>query len=146
MHEHDDPDTPLVTEQLLHCPPGRVWDALTDENKMRVWYFPQLVAFRPEPGFSFVFADDGAAYHKIWQVLEVRPGEKLVHSWRYTGYPGSSTVRFELVPAGPGTIVRVIHTGIASFPRHPHFARARFEAGWRTILGVNLKSLLERQG
>lgn len=137
-------EIPLVTEQIVDCSVAQAWDALIDQEKMRVWYFSQLIEFKPIVGFKFRFANDGSEYHKAWQVLEVVNQEKLVHSWTYIGYTGSSTVCFELITAGTGIKVKVTHAGIASFPHHPHFARARFETGWRTILGVNLKNFLER--
>ena len=146
MNEPMDINSPLVTEQVMPCPVSQVWDALIDENKMRSWYFPQLVAFRPIVGFQFKFADDDVEFHKTWQVLEVVDKEKLAHSWTYQGYPGNSTVCFELMETGGGTKLRVTHTGIASFPNQPHFARARFEQGWQTILKKNLKLFLENEG
>lgn len=137
-------DMPLITEQIVHCSAEKVWEALTDQDKMRVWYFPQLIEFKPIVGFNFKFADDGSSYSKEWQVLEVVPYKEMTHSWTYIGHKGYSVVRFELIETGAQTKLKVTHTGIASFPRDPHFIRTRFENGWRTILGVNLKSFLER--
>jgi uncharacterized protein YndB with AHSA1/START domain len=44
------------------------------------------------------------------------------------------------------TRLRLTHAGLPSFPDDPHFARERFEGGWRRILGVNLKQQLEAPG
>ncbi|MCR5890014.1 SRPBCC domain-containing protein [Hymenobacter sp. J193] len=136
-------DTPFVLEQLYQAPMEKVWDALTHENRLRAWYFSQLKRFEPVEGFVFEFADDGSAYQKQWRVTQVVEGEKLAHSWQYTGYPGRSEVTFELVAEGAATRLRLTHTGLASFPADPHFARSRFEAGWQHLLGSNLKQHLE---
>jgi uncharacterized protein YndB with AHSA1/START domain len=137
-------DTPFVTEQLYNAPIEKVWQALTDKNKMREWYFPQLRAFEPVVGFAFEFANDGSPYQKEWRVTQVVEGRKLAHSWVYTGYPGSSEVTFEVVAEGDKTRLILTHTGLASFPQAPHFARHRFEDGWKQIIGSNLKNHLEK--
>ncbi|CAN5468378.1 hypothetical protein BH09PSE5_BH09PSE5_23070 [soil metagenome] len=135
-------DAPLVVEETYAAPIEKVWKALTDEDQMRAWYFPQLKKFAPVVGFDFEFDDDGASFKKEWRVTQVVDGTKLSHSWSYVGHPGASEVNFELFKEGAGTRLRVTHTGLASFPPDPHFARKRFEDGWRQILGVNLENHL----
>lgn len=138
-------DTPFVIEQVYDASTPEVWQALTDENKMREWYFPQLKKFEPLVGFEFVFADDGSAYQKEWRVTRVTDGRLLGHSWSYKGYPGSSEVTFELFKEGDKTRLQLTHTGLASFPHDPHFGRHRFESGWKQIIGSNLKNYLENK-
>jgi len=136
-------ETPFQFEQVYNAPLETVWQALTDENKMRQWYFPQLIQFKPVVGFQFVFANDGSPYQKEWRVTKVETGRLLAHTWMYKGYPGSSEVRFELYEEGDKTRLKLTHTGLSSFPGDPHFARSRFENGWKQILATNLKALLE---
>jgi len=77
---------------------------------------------------------------KNGKVTNVIPGRLLAHSWTYQNYPGYSEVTFELFEEGNNnTKLKLTHTGIASFPNDPHFARHRFESGWKQILGTNLK-------
>jgi uncharacterized protein YndB with AHSA1/START domain len=136
-------DNPFELEQMYDAPIKKVWQALTDRDKMKGWYFPQLKKFEPIEGFKFEFTDDGSAYKKEWQVTLVEEGRKLAHSWMYKDYPGSSEVTFELFEEGNKTMLKLTHTGLASFPTDPHFARHRFEDGWKQILGSNLKKYLE---
>jgi uncharacterized protein YndB with AHSA1/START domain len=135
-------DTPFVFEQLYDAPTSKVWQALTDENRMRAWYFTQLMKFEPMVGFKFVFSNDGSPFQKEWLVTKVEDGRVLAHGWRYTGYPGSSEVTFELFEEGDKTRLELTHTGLASFPTDAHFARHRFEDGWKQILGNNLRNHL----
>lgn len=130
-------DQPFILEQTYLASMADVWAALTEARRLRAWYFPQLQRVEP----PFTFADDGAAYQKQWRVTQVVVGRLLAHSWCYKGYPGSSEVIFELAPEGTAT--RLTHTGLASFPPDPHFARRRFEADWQHLLGINLKLFLE---
>lgn len=136
-------NTPFVIEQIYSAPVEKVWQALTDENKMREWYFPQLKKFEPVVGFEFVFTNDGSPYQKEWRVTQVVERRKLAHTWVYQGYPGSSEVTFELVAEGNKTRLKLTHTGLASFPHDPHFARHRFEGGWNQIVRSNLKNYVE---
>jgi uncharacterized protein YndB with AHSA1/START domain len=134
---------PLVKEFTYNVPIGKVWQTLTDKNKMKRWYFPQLREFEPVVGFRFEFDDDNAGYQKEWIVTKVVEGKTLAHSWAYKGYPGTSDVIFELFADNSTTRLRVTQTNLESFPNHPHFQRERFESGWDNLLGHNLKKLLE---
>ncbi len=136
--ETDIMENPFVFEQVYNAPIAQVWKALTDEEAMRSWYFPQLISFKPEVGSDFVFSNDGSPYQKQWRVTAVQDGRLLAHSWIYKGYPGSSKVTFELFDEGNVTRLRLTHTGLDSFPDDPHFARSRFENGWKQILNHNL--------
>ncbi len=138
-------DTPFVMEQVYEASTPEVWQALTNENKMRKWYFPQLKQFEPVVGFEFVFTNDGSPYQKEWRVTKVIDGRVFAHSWIYKSYPGSSEVTFELFKEGDKTRLKLTHTGLASFPNDPHFARHRFEDGWKQIIGSNLKNYLEKK-
>jgi len=137
---------PLIKEFNYQVSIEKVWQALTDVNSMREWYFPQLQKFEPIVGYKFVFNDDNAAYHKEWMVTKVIAGDSFAHSWAYKGYPGGSEVIFDLFAEGNSTRLRVTQTGLESFPDDAHFKKERFEWGWETLLGHNLKQLLERDG
>lgn len=136
--------TPLIKEFVYNAPTEKVWLALTNKDKMKEWYFPQLQKFEPKVGFKFQFDDDNAQYTKEWIVTKVTEGKTLAHNWAYKGYPGNSEVIFELFSKGDKTKLRVTQTGLDSFPDHPHFKRERFEWGWDNLLGNNLKHLLEK--
>ena len=134
---------PLVKEFTYNVPIWKVWQALTDKEKMKEWYFLQLRQFEPIVGFKFQFDDDNAEYQKEWIVTKVAEDRTLAHSWAYKGYPGSSEVIFNLSAEGSQTKLMVTQTDLESFPNHPHFRRERFESGWDNLLGQNLKALLE---
>ena len=73
-------ETPFHLEQVYDASIQQVWQALTDEHKMRDWYFPQLIKFKPLVGFEFVFSTDGSSYQKEWRVTKVDDGRVLAHS------------------------------------------------------------------
>ncbi|RZJ83290.1 MAG: SRPBCC domain-containing protein [Chryseobacterium sp.] len=135
-------EKPFELEQMYDAPIEKVWAALSDENKMKVWYFPQLKEFKPIVGFEFKFLNDGSPYQKEWRVTKVINGSLLAHSWVYKGYHGTSEVSFELFEQGDKTKLKLTHIGLSSFPRDTHFARERFGNGWKQILGSKLRQFL----
>jgi uncharacterized protein YndB with AHSA1/START domain len=134
----------VVVERTFNAPVGRVWRALTDVEEMRQWYF-DLKEFRPAVGFKFEFVveHDGMTYHHLCRVTEVIPQKKIAYTWRYKGHPGDSLVMFELAAVGDKTHLKVIHEDLDTFPKLPSFARKNFEAGWKAIIGSELKQFLE---
>jgi uncharacterized protein YndB with AHSA1/START domain len=64
-------DSAFVLEQVYDAPLEKLWNAITDENQMREWYFPQLKKFKPIVGYQFEFVDDGSNFKKEWRVTQV---------------------------------------------------------------------------
>jgi uncharacterized protein YndB with AHSA1/START domain len=139
---------PLIVERTLNAPASKVWEALTDNEKMKQWYF-KLESFEPRVGFEFSFAGQGAKgenYIHHCRITAVEPEKKLSYTWRYQDYPGDSEVSFELFPEGDKTLVRITHTGLETMPRNnPDFAAESFSKGWNYILGESLKKFVEEQ-
>jgi len=53
---------PFVIDRVYNAPTERVWEAITDNNKMKEWYF-DIPDFKPEVGFEFTF--NGGSEDKI---------------------------------------------------------------------------------
>jgi uncharacterized protein YndB with AHSA1/START domain len=136
---------PFVIERTYNAPAEKVWQAITDKDKMKQWYF-DLQEFKPEVGFEFQFSGGSKekTYLHLCKVTEVEKGRKLTHSWQYDGYPGESFVTWELFAEGDKTRVKLTHTGLETFPSEPDFARTSFEKGWTSIVGTSLKEYLEK--
>jgi uncharacterized protein YndB with AHSA1/START domain len=136
----------VVMERTFNAPVGKCWQALTDVDQMRQWYF-DLKEFRPEVGFEFEFVveHEGNSYHHLCKVTEVIPQKKIAYTGRYKDAPGNSLVTFELFGEGEKTRLRLTHEGIESFPKTPAYARKNFEAGWTAIIGSELKRFVEEE-
>ncbi|MEO7216074.1 SRPBCC domain-containing protein [Mucilaginibacter sp.] len=139
---------PLIVERTLNATASKVWEALTDNEKMKQWYF-KLESFEPRVGFEFSFAGQGSTgekYIHLCRVTAVEPEKKLSYTWRYEGFPGDSEVSFELFPEDDKTLVRITHTGLETMPQNgPDFALSSFSKGWNYILGESLKKFVEEQ-
>jgi uncharacterized protein YndB with AHSA1/START domain len=139
-------EEPIIIERTYAAPVEKVWQALTDKEQMKQWYF-DLADFKPVVGFEFQFegGKDDRTYTHLCKITEVIPEKKLAHSWRYKGYDGISHVSFELIPKGNETTVKLTHTGLETFPEsNPDFAKENFVEGWTYIIGTSLKEFLER--
>lgn len=136
---------PFVIERIFNAPIEKVWNAITDKNEMKQWYF-DLKEFKAEVGFEFRFyaGDDKKQWLHICEITEVFPGKKLSYSWRYDGYAGISYVTFELFEEGEKTRLKLTHSGLESFPiDEPGLKKQNFVEGWTQIIGKNLKSFVE---
>ena len=135
----------VVVERTFNAPVARVWNALTDVEQMRAWYF-DLKEFKPEVGFQFEFTveHEGVKYHHLCEVTDVAPQKKLAYSWRYKGQPGDSLVTFELSAKGDKTRLKLTHEALETFPKTAAYARKNFETGWTQIIGSSLKQFVEK--
>lgn len=138
---------PFVIERTYEAPVEKVWQAITDRDQMKQWYFT-LDAFKPEVGFEFQFSGQGhkgEQYLHLCKVTEVEEGKKLTYSWRYDNYPGNSFVTFELFSEGENTRLKLTHTGLETFATdNPDFAKESFAAGWTELIGTLLKKFVEQ--
>ena len=140
-------NAPFVIERTFNAPGNLVWEAITDKNKMKEWYF-DLAEFKAEPGFVFEFTagDETRQFLHHCEVREVIPGKKLVHSWRYPGYEGDTLVTWELFEDGGKTRLKLTHEGLETLPaNNPDFAKEKFAQGWTHIVGTSLKEFVEKK-
>ena len=136
---------PFVIERTYDAPIEKVWQALTDKDQMKQWYF-DLKEFKPEVGFEFEFegGTEEKSYTHLCKITEVIVGKKLTYSWRYKDYEGNSFVSFELFPEGDKTRLKLTHTGLETFPANPDFRKENFAAGWSDIIGRSLPEFLQK--
>ena len=138
---------PFVIERTYNAPVAKVWEAISNKDKMKLWYF-DLAEFKAEPGFEFEFCGgtEENKFRHLCRITEVVKEKKLTYSWRYDGYPGESFVTFELFDEGDKTRLKLTHAGLETFPADkPDFARHNFEAGWTHIFGTSLQEFLEKK-
>jgi uncharacterized protein YndB with AHSA1/START domain len=134
-------------ERTYDAPVKRVWEAISDKDRMKQWYF-DIPEFKAEVGAEFEFegGPPEKSYRHLCMVKEVIPEKKLSYSWRYDGYPGNSLVTFELFPEGENrTRLKLTHTGLETFPAdtNPDLAAKNFAMGWTDIIGKNLPDFVE---
>lgn len=138
---------PLIKEVVINAPVSKVWNAITDKDEMKNWYF-DLSEFKPEVGFEFQFegGTEDCMYLHLCKITEVVVNKKLTYSWKYDGYSGNSFVTFELFDEDGKTRVKLTHEGLESFPadENPDLAKNNFVEGWNQIIGISLKEYVEK--
>ena len=137
--------TPLVIERTYNAPIKKVWEALTNSQQMKHWYF-DIPDFKPVVGHEFQFyggAED-TKWNHLFKITNLIGEKKISYSWQYEDLPGYSEVTFELFEEGNQTRLKLIHTGLESFEaiNDPRFARESFIEGWTMILGTSLTEYL----
>lgn len=138
--------SPFIIERTYNAPVQQVWEAITNKDKMKEWYF-DLEEFKPEVGFKFEFwgEDKGLRFLHKCEVTEVIPGKKISYTWRYEEQGGDSEVIWELFPEGNKTTVRLTHTGLHTFPQDlSSFRKESFARGWTDFVGTALRDYVER--
>jgi uncharacterized protein YndB with AHSA1/START domain len=137
----------VVQEVVINAPTNKVWQAITNKNHMKNWYF-DIEVFEPVVGFEFSFygGDECQKYLHLCKITKVIENKVLAYTWRYDEYEGNSEVTFELFADGDKTRLKLTHTGIDSFPKtSPNFTRESFAAGWKELIGTLIKEYLEKQ-
>jgi uncharacterized protein YndB with AHSA1/START domain len=129
---------PLVIERTYDAPAYQVWQALTDKEKMKHWYF-DIPDFKAELGAKFSFqagCDSDHLYTHECQITQLVPNQKISYTWRYPDYEGNSEVSFELFSENGKTRLVLTHTGLESFKQGGDFARESFNGGWTHFAGA----------
>jgi uncharacterized protein YndB with AHSA1/START domain len=142
------PTMPFVIERTFDAPVKTVWQAITELDQMKQWYFPMLEAFKPEVGFQtqFTVSFGNTDYLHIWKVAEVVPQKRIAYRWKYGGYPGDSLVTFELFDEAGKTRLKLTHEGLETFEpqTYPVLSRKNFAMGWIHFVETALKDYLEK--
>ena len=136
----------LVIERIYEAPIGKVWEAITNKDQMKQWYF-EVSDFKAEVGFEFQFygGSEEKRYLHRCTIVEVKPLKKIAYTWSYDGYAGQSLVTFELFSEDRNkTRLKLTHSDLDTFPTdNPDFAERNFNEGWNSILGQSLRNFVE---
>ncbi|MFH2029455.1 MAG: SRPBCC domain-containing protein [Bacteroidota bacterium] len=134
----------IIVEQLFNTSVEKVWNAITEIDQMRQWYFENIPSFKPEVGFETQFnvQSNSRNFLHMWKVTEIVPLKMLKYTWSYEGYPGDSLVVFELFEQNSKTQLRLTLKILENFSEEiPEFTRERVVSlGGHTLLKKVLKN------
>lgn len=141
---------PFEISKVFNVSSDKIWHALTDNNLTKLWYFDFKDQFNPVVGHEFEWIagdNDGKQWLHRGIVTEVIPGEKLVHTWEYPGYSGSSQITWILQPeTSDRTNLKLIHEFSIPFDKSvPELQRKNFSSGWHHIINTSLADFLEKK-
>lgn len=139
---------PIIVAQSFDSPIENVWNAITDVEQMRQWYFDNIPDFKPEVGFEtrFIVQSDERNFTHIWRVTEVIPLKKIGYTWDFEEYPGQGYSTFDLDEKGGKVNLILRSYVIRNFPDNiPEFKRESGQAGWEYFIKKSLKEYLENE-
>lgn len=137
---------PIIAQQTFSRPQEAVWQAITDVEQMREWYFDNVPDFKPEVGFETQFNVQSGErnFRHLWKVTEVIPLKKIGYTWNFEEYPGQSFSTFELEQKDDKTVLTLKSYVVEKFPEAiPEFKRESGQAGWDYLIKESLKNYLE---
>ena len=139
---------PIVVEQSFKSSLQTVWNAITELDQMRLWFFENIESFIPEVGFETQFnvESEQRDFLHIWKLTEVDPLKKIRYLWKYGGFSGESFVSFELSEQNKHTVLQLICEGLENFPNDiPEFTRDSCIAGWNYFIKDRLRIYLQKK-
>jgi len=143
--KHTDP--PIIVEQTFQSTKEALWNAITEQAEMVLWFFDNIPDFTASLGFEtqFPVQSNDRVFTHLWKITEVIPGEKISYQWSYVEYPGEALVTFELLEERNNLRLRLTNRVISDFPQDiPEFTRASGITGWEYFIQGRLKEYLEK--
>lgn len=103
----------LTFERRLRHPAQAVWDAITRPEHLARWYLT-TARIDPRPGGSIDYVSGPNRFHVTGKILTWDPPRVFEHEWDVEPrielpHGEHSVLRYELVPDGDETILRVTH-------------------------------------
>lgn len=140
-------DDLIIFEQTFNAPLESVWNAITDVNLMRKWYFNNIPDFKATIGFTTQFdvTNGDRNFRHQWKVTEVIPEKIIKYEWTFEGYKGRSTTLFELFAKENSTKLILTVEVLEDFPDDiPEFKRESCIGGWNYFINNRLKDYLDK--
>ena len=139
---------PISVTQKFEVSIDVLWNAITQLDQMKVWYFPHLETFEPEVNFKthFLLHNEGRAFTHQWEVTEVVPHKIIAYLWTFKEYPGKGISTFELTPHSNGSQLTLTSETLEPFPNDiPEFERESGIQGWNYLIKESLVTYLQKQ-
>ncbi|MGA8273749.1 MAG: SRPBCC domain-containing protein [Candidatus Sulfotelmatobacter sp.] len=146
----------IVSEIEIAAPAKRVFQALTDERELTLWFTNPECPVKhwkmdARPGGHYRYATEKGTivvngvseFECHGEIVEIVPPRLLVYTWIANWHENKSLrtiVRWELTPAADGTHVKVTHSGLASEPT----AHKDYSGGWPGVMQM-LKNFAEQE-
>lgn len=135
----------IQIETKLNVSKSRVWEAITNPDVMKIWFF-DILNFNLSVGkeFSFFGSDYNSYFHQC-KITKIEIEKILQFSWDYPNdSKGSSFVTWHIEAIDDeNTQVTLTHQGLESFKdAGSEFDSKKFEMGWNVFVKTNLRNYL----
>lgn len=135
----------VIIEAVFETTKEKVWEALTNPQVMKVWYF-DIPNFKLNVGNDLSFYEsEKKEYLHTGKILKVEENKLFQHTWLHPEQSkGSSTVTWEIEEIETDKVkVTLTHEGLENFiDAGPAFSPENYEMGWNAIVKTNLRNYL----
>lgn len=139
---------PIIVEQAFDVSIEVVWNAITEVEQMRKWFFENIPSFEPTVGFATKFSVQSGTrnFEHIWKLITVEPNRKIIYHWSYEEYTGEAFVIFEVFKKDNQTILKLTNEGLETFPEEiSEFSKESCIGGWKYFIQESLKNYLDKK-
>lgn len=135
----------IVHEIVYPHPRQRVWEALTDRQRLSDWLME--TDFELRLGGRFVFRDHTVEIDSTGviecEIVELEPPRRLAYTWASPPRLHTTLVTWTLDELEAGTRVRLVHSGFAAGGEQGLTIRDYLEWGWGGLLHEELPHHLD---
>ena len=129
----------------INAAPEKVWDALTNPEKTKQYFFRCEVQSDWKPGSSIIFKGEPAPGQNIelkGKIIQIQPGQLLKYTVNHSTEPGYSTVT-DVLKYQDGKTILSISDDVGETPGVEERIK-KSEQGWEMVLN-GLKQLVEKK-
>lgn len=140
-------EEPIIVIEEFSCSLSELWEAITEPELMKQWFFKEIEEFSPELGFNTQFdVNTGKrVFRHIWKVVKVEPYKEICLSWRYEGFKGDSVLCFQIKDIRGSSEIKVNHSVKEDFEEDiEEFSRESCLGGWQYFINDRLKNFLDK--
>ena len=134
----------VTIEAIFNSTKEKVWQAITDKEIMKVWYF-DIPSFNLEIGADFSFYEgEKKEYIHSCKIFNFEENNLFDHTWMHTEQSkGSSVLTWKIEEVDEKVKVTLTHEGLENFAdAGPAFAPENYEMGWNGLVKTNLRNYL----
>ena len=117
----------IKKEIFIKAPVAKVWEHISDPQKIAGWLMPNDFEARVGKEFSLDCKEQGTI---SCVVKELVPQRKLVYTFRSRTTRVETLVTFTLAPVDIGTRLTLVHSGWDALPPSDQGIADLFEGGW----------------
>ena len=106
----------VTIEAIFNSTKEKVWQAITDKEIMKVWYF-DIPSFNLENGADFSFYEgEKKEYLHTCKILNIEENKLLQHTWMHPEQSkGSSVLTWKIDEVDEKVKVTLTHEGLENF-------------------------------
>ncbi|MEQ9618770.1 MAG: SRPBCC domain-containing protein [Deltaproteobacteria bacterium] len=135
---------PIRKEIIVNASIEKVWDFITDSEKLAKWLMPNDFELKPNKKFTFTCEGHDCGVDTIrCEIREIIPYEKLVYTWNTDQFEIETLVTIEIQKLGEKTKVTLIHSGWDKLGPEERIIRDEYDGGWEGFIMDELKAALE---